>query len=175
MIHLDSGHTKSVAKTAVAVLVVVAAIYLLYTQVLCSGICRLDHSFATIKLAVYNGTQNTSFEAYLATTQQEWDLGYMNAKTLGNNCVMLSRAGFDDCTQKGMLFAFPNQSSKCFWMENTLIPLEQVWIGSNGMIMAVYDAKPLSTASVCHNATYVLETNATYMPLGIGEHVSLAT
>ena len=73
-----------------------------------------------------------------------------------------------------MLFAFPNQSSKCFWMEQTLIPLEQAWIASNGMVVAVYDAAPLSTASVCHNGTYVLETNATYMPLGIGERVSLA-
>ena len=170
---LGKGNVRSVAKTAIAVLIVVAAAYLLYMQILCSGICRLEHSFATVKLVVYNSTQNTIFDAYLATTPQEWDLGYMNAKTLGNDCVMSSQAGFDNCTEKGMLFAFPNQSSKCFWMEHTLIPLEQAWVSSNGIIVAVYDAAPLSTASVCHNATYVLETNSTYMPLGIGERVTL--
>lgn len=173
MILLYRSSIQSAAKTAIAVLIVVAAAYLLYTEFLCGGTCRIDR-FATVNLIVQNGTRNASFEAYLAATPQEWYMGYMNAKTLGNDCAMSSQAGFNKCREKGMLFAFPNQSSKCFWMEQTLIPLEQAWIASNGMVVAVYDAAPLSTASVCHNGTYVLETNATYMPLGIGERVSLA-
>ena len=58
-----------------------------------------------------------------------------------------------------MLFAFSNYSNVCFWMENTEIPLKQIWIAANGSVVNESDAVPYSTALICHNGKAVLETS----------------
>ena len=60
----------------------------------------------------------------------------------------------------GMLFVFPAESDHRFWMKNTLIPLDMIFIGSDGAIVGVHrDATPLSTVpvGVGRPSRYVLE------------------
>jgi uncharacterized membrane protein (UPF0127 family) len=169
------GKRKRIAiKNAIVAIVVIVAVYLLYEQFLCNGICRLDNSFQKTNITINDSASSIRFSAYLATTPYEWDLGYMNVTSLGENCNMSTQTGFDNCRQKGMLFEFYNQSVKCFWMKNTIIPLEQVWIGSNGVILYVYNATPLSTVPICHLGTYVLETNTIYIPIQVGDTLSFS-
>jgi uncharacterized membrane protein (UPF0127 family) len=63
----------------------------------------------------------------------------------------------------GMLFIFPEDGHYPFWMKNTLIPLDMIWIGTDGKVAHVkYDVPPCKAdpcPSYPPNATarYVLE------------------
>jgi uncharacterized membrane protein (UPF0127 family) len=61
---------------------------------------------------------------------------------------------------RGMLFLFPEEQDHRFWMKNTLIPLDMIFIGGDGLIVGVHrDATPLSTVTVGvgRPSRYVLE------------------
>jgi uncharacterized membrane protein (UPF0127 family) len=62
----------------------------------------------------------------------------------------------------GMLFVFPDEIVRSFWMKNTLIPLDMLFITGDGRIVGVEaDAVPLTTTprSVGKPSRYVIETN----------------
>ncbi len=49
----------------------------------------------------------------------------------------------------GMLFVFDEDDDHEFWMKNTLIPLDMIFIAAEGRVVGVQaDAVPLSTANV---------------------------
>lgn len=65
---------------------------------------------------------------------------------------------------KGMLFIFDNEGSYPFWMKNTLIPLDMIWINSEGVIVDIREAIPCEADpcliySHAGSAKYVLEIN----------------
>jgi len=62
----------------------------------------------------------------------------------------------------GMLFVFPEDEDHSFWMKNTLIPLDMLFIARDGRIVGIHpNAVPLSTAqiSVGTPSAFVLEVN----------------
>jgi uncharacterized membrane protein (UPF0127 family) len=66
------------------------------------------------------------------------------------------RLGVDE----GMLFVFPETAEHVFWMKNTLIPLDMIFITVDGHVAGVRkNATPMSTAeiSVGTPSRYVLE------------------
>lgn len=73
--------------------------------------------------------------------------------------------------EAGMLFLFPESAERYFWMKNTLIPLDIVFIQGNGTIHHIHEgAKPLDLTPIPSNGPVpvVLELNAgTARALGI--------
>ncbi len=43
---------------------------------------------------------------------------------------------------QGMLFVFPNQGPHAFWMKNTLIPLDMIWLNNKNKIVYHQDQAP---------------------------------
>jgi uncharacterized membrane protein (UPF0127 family) len=63
---------------------------------------------------------------------------------------------------KGMLFVFPNEQQVTFWMKNTSIPLDMVFINSDLKVVGIIpNATPFSLAplAVSSPSLYVLEIN----------------
>lgn len=64
----------------------------------------------------------------------------------------------------GMLFIFENEGNYPFWMKNTLIPLDILWMDSSGKIVDIKEADPCESDPcdvIYHSgsAKYVLEIN----------------
>ncbi|HEY6148542.1 MAG TPA: DUF192 domain-containing protein [Thermoanaerobaculia bacterium] len=51
----------------------------------------------------------------------------------------------------GMLFLFPNASVHKFWMKNTMIPLDIVWMDAGGKVLFVSANTPPCKADPCPN------------------------
>jgi uncharacterized membrane protein (UPF0127 family) len=65
---------------------------------------------------------------------------------------------------KGMFFIFDGEGNYPFWMKNTLIPLDIIWINSKGEIVDVKEAEPCESEPCpifyhAGSAKYVLEIN----------------
>jgi len=63
----------------------------------------------------------------------------------------------------GMLFVFPEEAPKSFWMKNTPLPLDIVFINLRGIVVNIHEhAEPFSTRNIVSTkpAIYVLEIPA---------------
>ncbi len=94
--------------------------------------------------------KNYCFDVDIAQTPQEREYGLMNRTSL----PQLS----------GMLFTFEQEGIYTFWMKDTLIPLDMIWINSGLEITYIAEADPC-TDDPCpvfnkeKTASYVLEIN----------------
>lgn len=64
---------------------------------------------------------------------------------------------------RGMLFVFPDERNRSFWMKNTYIPLDIIFINSRGEVVSVAEnAEPLSEGARKSEAPaqYVVEVGA---------------
>jgi hypothetical protein len=89
--------------------------------------------------------------AEVAATEEQQRQGLMYRTELGEN--------------NGMLFVFPYSSHHQFWMKNTLIPLDMIFIGEDFQIKGlVENARPESTdpLGISGPSKYVLEVNGGY-------------
>lgn len=63
----------------------------------------------------------------------------------------------------GMLFVFDQQKEMAFWMKNTCIPLDMIFVSEDGTIVGIEENTPtlsLDTFSPGCPSKYVIETNA---------------
>lgn len=81
---------------------------------------------------------------------------------------------------RGMLFMFPRTEPLAFWMKNTLIPLDIIYIAEDGEVVHIVTAQPCKIKN-CPSypsvspAKYVLELNAGEAKrrgLTVGENIS---
>ncbi len=68
------------------------------------------------------------------------------------------------CEDCGMIFVFDADREHSFWMKNTLIPLEMIFINSAGVVVDVLSAEPCTIDPCEHytpkdKAKYVVEVN----------------
>src|SRR5262245_2335056 len=101
-------------------------------------------SSATV--AIYTGDRKLRFNVELALTPEQQNRGLMFRKTLN--------------TDAGMLFVFDRTSMHSFWMKNTLIPLDMLFIGPDKKIVGIVaNAEPQTETgrSVGVPSQYVLE------------------
>jgi hypothetical protein len=110
--------------------------------------------------------QNRPFQAEIADTPQ------MHARGL-----MYRRCLKDDY---GMLFVFPDDDYRSFWMRNTLIPLDIIYLNRGQQVVAMHESVPPCQADPCpsydskYPARYVLELSggmARKLGLKIGDKI----
>ncbi|GGA53710.1 hypothetical protein GCM10011385_04010 [Nitratireductor aestuarii] len=73
---------------------------------------------------------------------------------------------------RGMLFVFPSTGLRSFWMKNTPMPLDLLFIGEDGKVRSIQPGEPFSEAPIGPpvNSLFVLELKAgTSEKLGIEE------
>ncbi|GAA3615754.1 DUF192 domain-containing protein [Flavivirga amylovorans] len=81
-------------------------------------------------------------------------------------------------TRQGMLFVFKDVKERFFYMKNTKIPLDLIYINENNNIVSFQkNAKPFDESSLPSNfpAKYVLEINANLVDtwsLSVGDSIS---
>jgi len=69
----------------------------------------------------------------------------------------------DLAADAGMLFVFPNETEQRFWMKNTPLPLDMIFIGADRRIVGIVpDTRPFTTNPLGVDALsqYVLEVHA---------------
>lgn len=106
-----------------------------------------DHPSPQIALLTH--PTHTIFEIELAKTPQQRMRGLMYRKKLA--------------PQKGMLFIYPIDDDHGFWMKNTAIPLDMIFINSELSVVGIIaNAEPfsLATCKVGRPSRYILEINA---------------
>lgn len=119
-----------------SVVVVIILIYLFFNFLEPKKVCFKDNCFFV--------------EA--AKTNTEREKGLMNRKKLDKN--------------KGMLFIFDKEGIFPFWMKNTLIPLDIIWIDADKKVVYINENTQLCQNLICPSiipstkAKYVLEINA---------------
>ena len=88
---------------------------------------------------------NKTYNVKVAQTDQEQSDGLQNVASLPNN--------------EGMLFVFEDNEERSFWMEDTPIPLDIIFIDEDLIVKEVYTGEPNSTRALVGECTYVLEVN----------------
>lgn len=88
------------------------------------------------------------FSVEIADDQNERAIGLMNRDTMA--------------ASKGMLFVYAAPKHVAFWMKNTLIPLDMLFVDASGTVLQVHPiAKPMDTTSIDggEGVQFVLEIN----------------
>ena len=107
------------------------------------------------------------FKVEVVSTQEELSKGLMFRKFLDED--------------SGMLFIFPEENFHSFWMKNTLIPLDIIWINSDNEIVFIKNNTQPCKEENCEiftpdeKALYVLEINsgtANEIGLEVGDKVN---
>ena len=104
----------------------------------CGSSASLEASpagLAQTHLCITSGTKTRQFTVEIARTSMEQAKGLMFRTELADNA--------------GMIFPFPEPKVASFWMKNTVIPLDIIFIRANGTIESIAENTiPYSTAPV---------------------------
>ena len=104
-------------------------------------------------ITIFTGAGQVKINVEYAKTTEELKAGLMNRAKFPKN--------------SGMLFIFPDENNRSFWMKNTLIPLDIIFVSSNGRINEIATLKPCpEDVGYCPSyasknpVQYVIEVNA---------------
>ncbi|HLG23458.1 MAG TPA: DUF192 domain-containing protein [Candidatus Nanoarchaeia archaeon] len=105
------------------------------------------------EVIIDNGKQIIRINVEVADEEKEWEKGLMLRDKLDEN--------------SGMLFVFEREKSQSFWMKNTLIPLDMIFINQNfGIVDIKYavpcEKDPCKLYKSAKPAKYVLEVNGNF-------------
>jgi len=117
-------------------------------------------------LVIHSATGDHHVKVEVVTEPADQAQGLMYRRSLGKD--------------SGMLFIFRQEEPQSFWMKNTLIPLDMIFISRNLVIVDITTMQPCIT-NPCPDYTsrrpaqYVLEVNAGYcrsLNILIGDKIS---
>jgi uncharacterized membrane protein (UPF0127 family) len=95
------------------------------------------------------GKADAPVDIWVASTEPEREKGLMYVRGMPDH--------------EGMLFVFEDDSVRTFWMKNTYIPLDMIFVDENKRVVGVVeDAEPMTTTTrtVGKPSRYVVEVNA---------------
>src|SRR3989338_9812338 len=126
---------------------------------------KIDNSFNEI--SIDNGKNLIKINVEVADDDNEKITGLMFREKLEEN--------------SGMLFVFDSENYQTFWMKNTLIPLDIIFIGKDFKIIDIKTAvqckkDPCALYRPSEPAKYVLEVNGNFTienDIGIGDKIAL--
>jgi uncharacterized protein len=129
--------------------------------------------FGALFYYIYSNTQN-SFDLAkfskleIADTSKKRDIGLMNRKELCQTC--------------GMIFVFKSPQVVSFWMKDTFVPLDIIFINPDTQVSSIsYNTKTNQTSEIyssTENVKYVIEVNAGYASknnIKIGTKINIET
>ncbi len=111
--------------------------------------CSKDNENKDVNLAIQAKNGAIKYNVELADTQEKQEKGLMFRDKLAEN--------------SGMLFNFEQERRIVMWMKDTKIPLDMLFINTEGKIVSIYrNAKPMSEKYISspYMVKAVLELNA---------------
>ncbi len=151
----DKQNRSSIIKIAAIALAVVVIGYFVYDYFIKSGEPKVEYYKFTkegeLTFTDSLGTLKAKIDLEIADTEYERELGLMNRNEMKEN--------------EGMLFIFPEQKVLTFWMRNTLISLDMLFVNDQKKIVMIHKyTKTLSDQSYSSTlpAKYVVEVVAGY-------------
>jgi uncharacterized protein len=87
-----------------------------------------------VPLTIHSGSGKHRFTVDVAATPEQQQRGLMFVRSLAPD--------------RGMIFPYDPPQPVAFWMKNTLIPLDMIFIRADGTIARITTAKPLDETSV---------------------------
>lgn len=145
-----------VSMATVAVIILALATLVLVSQP--------DTHLGTVELTG-DGGNVTRLNVEIADTPEAHRTGLMNRSSLAGDA--------------GMIFVFSNDERRYFWMENTEIPLDMIFISKDLTIIDIHEnATPMSRDTIASSGScrYVLEVNGgrcKAIGIEVGDHVRL--
>ncbi len=137
-------------KTTTRQFVLVAIIVLLIAGFFTAYIMSFTQKTSVVEIITDAG--NVSVLVEVADTPEKWSRGLMFRTYLNES--------------SGMFFVFSSEQERSFWMKNTLIPLDIIFISSNFTIVDIKENFAPCQKDTCETyksmapAQYVLEVNA---------------
>lgn len=138
---MDQGWTKNMSKVALLIPILIVAIFYF--------VFRSHPKPQNFDDTVSAVIKDTSYYLEVAKTYSARQTGLSHRTELCSNC--------------GMLFVFDRESKHPFWMKDTKIPLDIIWLNSKFEVVDFVTATETdSTKSFTNNqpAMYVIELNA---------------
>ncbi len=131
---------RSVALVVIGIMIGFGATFMVYRFF--GAAPTLDHA------TLFIGSDETPFSVEVAQTRQARERGLMGRKVLCDRC--------------GMLFVFPWRNIHSFWMKDTPLSLDILWIDNGKIVEIVEHATPMSTEIIIpsKDALHVLELPA---------------
>lgn len=175
----ENSNTSLIKRLLLLIIAVAISVFLLIfsilsniqnTQIQINPSSSIQNTLNTTKennkVNIFSSTGTHTFQVALATTEESRREGLMGITSMN--------------IDQGMLFIFPESQYLSFWMKNTYIPLDIIFIDENLNIIQIHENTTPLDESIHYRsnqvAKYVLEVNAntsTHKNIKIGDKIQL--
>jgi uncharacterized protein len=160
-----SGGKNRLIQIAVVVVIVVFAFYFIFSSIMNN---KKDYNPGVEKSMTNETTYTFVKEGELAFAQADGKtISALDVEIADNDDQRMTGLMFRTNMKEnqGMLFIFPYETEQSFWMKNTVLPLDMIFVNADLEIVKIHhNTTPYSEQSYSSGkpAQYVVEVNAGY-------------